>query len=262
MSVAAPRAFAASGAEVECVCCLPDGLNINAGCGSTHMGRLQEQVRADGFDMGLAFDGDGDRVLAVDCRGNLVDGDFVMAILAQHLKSQARLRKDTIVTTVMTNLGFHHAMARYGITVKVTDVGDRYVMEEMLRGDYVLGGEQSGHIINRDVSTTGDGLATAFLLLQALKEAGATLDEAATIMERLPQKLVNIAVRDRDELEECTAVWAAVDEEDRRLEGNGRVLVRPSGTEPLVRVMVEAPTTEECEAVCDRLAAVVREQLG
>jgi phosphoglucosamine mutase len=262
MSRAAPLAFAGSGASVDCICCSPDGLNINAGCGSTHIERLQQLVRADGFDLGLAFDGDGDRVLAVDRNGELVDGDFMIAVLARHLKEQGRLRTGTIVTTVMTNLGFHHAMEREGITVKVTDVGDRYVMEEMLRGDFVLGGEQSGHIINRDVSTTGDGLATSFLLLQALKESGARLDEAATIMRRLPQRLVNIAVRDRDELEECAAVWAAVDEESRRLEGAGRVLVRPSGTEPLVRVMVEAPTAEECEAVCDRLAAVVREQLG
>jgi phosphoglucosamine mutase len=262
MSRAAPLAFAGSGADVDCICCSPDGLNINAGCGSTHIEGLQQRVRADGFDLGLAFDGDGDRVLTVDRNGELVDGDFMIAILARHLKEQGRLRAGTIVTTVMTNLGFHHAMDREGISVRVTDVGDRYVMEEMLRGDFVLGGEQSGHIINRDVSTTGDGLATSFLLLQALKEAAISLDEAATIMQRLPQRLVNIAVRDRDELEECTAVWSAVDEESRRLAGAGRVLVRPSGTEPLVRVMVEAPTAEECEAVCDRLAAIVREQLG
>jgi len=262
MTVAAPRAFAAVGADVTCLSCQPDGLNINAGCGSTHIETLQKVVRADGFDLGLAFDGDGDRVLAVDGEGRLVDGDFIIAILARHLKAGRRLRGDTVVTTVMTNLGFHHAMEREGIAVEVTDVGDRYVTAAMLAGDYVLGGEQSGHIIDHDVSTTGDGLATALLLLEALRTSGRRLDEAATIMERLPQRLVNIAVRDRDELSECAAVWRAVEAEEERLDGAGRVLVRPSGTEPLVRVMVEAPGSEECEAVADRLSAVVREHLG
>ncbi len=262
MSEAAPLAFSRLGAQVSCSCCAPNGLNINAGCGSTHIEMLQETVRADGFDLGLAFDGDGDRVLAVDRHGELVDGDFIIAVLARHLKETGALRGDTVVTTVMTNLGFHHAMQREGIAVKVTDVGDRYVLEEMLRGDYVLGGEQSGHIIDRDVSTTGDGLATALLLLEALRAAGTSLDEAAAIMRRLPQRLVNVAVRDRDELGEAAAVWTAVEQEAGRLDGRGRVLVRPSGTEPLVRIMVEAPSFEECEAVCDRLAGVVRDELG
>jgi len=262
MTVAAPRAFVAVGADVTCLCCEPDGLNINAGCGSTHTELLQEVVRADGYDLGLAFDGDGDRVLAVDRDGGLVDGDFVIAILARHLRSEGRLRGDTVVTTVMTNLGFHHAMEREGIAVKVTDVGDRYVTAEMLAGDYVLGGEQSGHIIDHDVSTTGDGLATALLLLEALRASGLRLDEAASFMERLPQRLANIAVRDRDELPECDAVWSAVEIEQQRLDGTGRVLVRPSGTEPLVRVMVEAPHAEECDDVVERLSMVVREHLA
>jgi phosphoglucosamine mutase len=262
MFEAAPLALSESGADVVLLCTDPDGLNINRECGSTHVEALQQVVRADGFDLGLAFDGDGDRMLAVDSRGALVDGDFVIAILARHLKSKGRLRRDTVVTTVMTNLGFHHAMRREGIAVVTTAVGDRYVIAEMLKHDYVLGGEQSGHIINLDVSTTGDGLATALLLLQALKEMGLPLREAAEVMERLPQRLVNVRVRDREGLEGAAAVWEAVARESERLGSEGRILVRPSGTEPLVRVMSEAPTQEDCDAVCDRIVAVVKEHLG
>lgn len=262
MYQAAPLALAESGADVTVLFDAPDGTNINAGCGSTHIQALQRAVAADGFDLGLAFDGDGDRVLAVDASGALVDGDFIIAILARHLKAQGRLRGDTVVTTVMTNLGFHQAMKREGIDVLVTPVGDRYVVAEMIKGDYLLGGEQSGHIINRDVSTTGDGLATALLLLQALREMGVPLAEAAKVMTRLPQKLVNVRVRDTAALEGAAAVWKAVDEETRRLEGRGRVLVRPSGTEPLVRVMAEAPTHDDVEDVCARIVAVVEERLA
>ena len=262
MFEAAPLALGESGADVVLLATDPDGLNINHECGSTHLEALQRVVQSDGFDLGLAFDGDGDRLLAVDARGALVDGDFVIAILARHLKSKGLLRRDTVVTTVMTNLGFHHAMRREGIAVVTTAVGDRYVIAEMLKHDYVLGGEQSGHIINLDVSTTGDGLATALLLLQALKEMGRPLHEAATVMKRLPQRLVNVRVRDREGLAGATAVWEAVDCETERLGSQGRVLVRPSGTEPLVRVMAEAPTQDDCDAVCDRIVAVVKEHLG
>ena len=262
MFEAAPLALSESGADVVLLCTDPDGLNINHECGSTHVASLQQVVRADGFDLGLAFDGDGDRMLAVDSGGALVDGDFVIAILARHLKSKGRLRRDTVVTTVMTNLGFHHAMRREGIAVVTTAVGDRYVIAEMLKHDYVLGGEQSGHIINLDVSTTGDGLATALLLLQALKEMGLPLHEAAKVMERLPQRLVNVRVRDRGGLEGAAAVWEAVALETERLGDQGRILVRPSGTEPLVRVMAEATTQDDCDAVCDRIVAVVKEHLG
>ena len=262
MYLAAPLALEESGAQVKVLFDQPDGTNINAGCGSTHMAALQEVVAADGFDLGLAFDGDGDRVLAVDAAGNLVDGDFIIAILAKHLKAQGKLRADTVVTTVMTNLGFHLAMEREGIQVIVTAVGDRYVVAEMLKGDYLLGGEQSGHIINRDVSTTGDGLATSLLLLQALRQMDVPLAEAATVMERLPQRLVNVRVRDLAELDGAAAVWAAVEQETRRLDGSGRVLVRPSGTEPLVRVMAEAPTQEDVDAACGRIVAVVEDQLA
>ena len=259
---AAPLALSTSGAEVALLCAEPDGVNINDGCGSTHVGALQEFVRADGFHLGFAFDGDGDRVLAVDAAGELVDGDFLIAILATHLRDKGLLRRDTVVTTVMTNLGFHQAMRREGIEVLTTPVGDRYVVAEMVKGDYVLGGEQSGHIINRDFSTTGDGLATALLLMQALRERGQTLAEAATVMRRLPQKLVNVRVRDREALAGAVAVWRAVEGESARLGGDGRILVRPSGTEPLVRVMAEAPTAAECDDVCERLTRVVTEHLG
>ena len=259
---AAPLGLSESGADVEVLCAEPDGRNINAGCGSTHIDGLRAAVRRGGFDLGLAYDGDGDRVLAVDSRGELVDGDFIIAILATHLKNSGRLRSDTVVTTVMTNLGFRRAMESEGIEVVTTAVGDRYVITEMLRGDFVLGGEQSGHVINREVSTTGDGLATSLLLLQALSEMDVPLHEAAKIMERLPQKLVNVPVRDRSLLEDATAVWEAVARESDRLGDGGRILVRPSGTEPLVRIMVEAPTMDDCDAVCKRLAGVVAKDLG
>jgi phosphoglucosamine mutase len=262
MFEAAALGLRQTGAELTVLCDRPDGVNINDGCGSTHMAALQRRVRDDGVDLGLAFDGDGDRVLAVDRRGELVDGDFVMAILARHLRDQSRLRHGTIVTTVMTNLGFHLAMQREGIWVRTTAVGDRHVLADMLAGDYVLGGEQSGHVIDLDVSTTGDGLATALLLLQALRAADAPLDEAAKIMTRLPQHLLNVKVRDKDGLDAAEAIWQAVREEEERLGGQGRILVRPSGSEPLVRVMCEAPGQKECDAVCARIAAIVEEQLG
>lgn len=259
---AAPLALTESGADVTVLFADPDGVNINAGCGSTHIEALQEVVAADGFDLGFAFDGDGDRVLAVDAAGALVDGDFIIAILARHLKAQGKLPHDTVVTTVMTNLGFHQAMNREGVEVLVTDVGDRYVVARMLEGGYVLGGEQSGHIINREIATTGDGLATALLLLQALRETGTPLAEAAAVMRRLPQCLVNVRVRDKRALGDAAAVWAAIEEEERRLEGVGRVLVRTSGTEDLVRVMAEAPTHDEVDGVCGRIAAVVEQHLS
>jgi phosphoglucosamine mutase len=259
---AAPLGLAESGADVTVLCAEPDGTNINDGCGSTHLSALQDAVRGDGFDLGLAFDGDGDRVLAVDASGDLVDGDFIIAILARHLKARGLLRHDTVVTTVMTNLGFHHAMRREGIEVVTTAVGDRYVLAEMLKGGHLLGGEQSGHVINRDVSTTGDGLATAMLLLQALREQGVTLAEAARVMTRLPQRLVNVRVRDRGALDGATSIWRAIAGEEQRLGGKGRILVRPSGTEPLVRVMAEAPTQDECDGVCARIVDVVKAQLG
>ena len=262
MYLAAPLALAESGAAGDVLFAEPDGVNINAGCGSTHIGGLQEAVAGDGYDLGLAFDGDGDRVLAVDSHGELVDGDFIIAILASHLKAQGKLRGDTVVTTVMTNLGFHHAMEREGISVVVTAVGDRYVVAEMLEGDYVLGGEQSGHIINRDVCTTGDGLATALLLLQALREMDVPLPRRPGSWSGCRSGSSTSACATGTSWTDAAAVWAAVDRREPPPRGSGRVLVRPSGTEPLVRVMVEAPTQDDVDAACARIVAVVEEHLA
>jgi phosphoglucosamine mutase len=254
-------AFEQLGATVDVIADSPDGYNINKDCGSTHTEALQEQVRNGDYDIGFAYDGDGDRVIAIDSNGEVVDGDFVMAICANHLKNNGQLPKDTVVTTVMTNLGFHNAVRELGIDVRTTAVGDRYVLEEMLAGDFGFGGEQSGHIINLDTGTTGDGLATSLLLARVIRETGSTLAELAGIMERLPQKLVNIRVGNMSGLDEARAVWDAVEQESGALGEKGRVLVRPSGTEPVVRIMVEAPTHEECDAVCDRLASVIASNL-
>ncbi|MBE0429389.1 MAG: phosphoglucosamine mutase [Thermoleophilia bacterium] len=258
----APMALRRLGAEVTVVCARPDGFNINEGCGSTNIHTLQEKVRNDGFDAGFAFDGDGDRVIAVDSRGEVVDGDFIMAICAKHLKQKGKLKKDTVVTTVMTNLGFHLAMKELGIRLLTTAVGDRYVLEEMLAGGYNLGGEQSGHIIYLKTGTTGDGLATALLLLEVMTDSGQPLDELARIMTRFPQKLVNVQVENMEELRHAREIWDQVDEETARLGNEGRVLVRASGTEPVVRVMVEAETAGICDDVSSRIVAVVEKTLG
>ncbi|MHB8793012.1 MAG: phosphoglucosamine mutase [Thermoleophilia bacterium] len=257
-----PLAMTRLGADITVINDSPDGYNINDGCGSTHMEKLQEMVKAGDYDLGLAFDGDGDRVLAVDSEGELVDGDIIMAICAKYLKSQGRLLADTIVTTVMTNLGFHTAMAEMGIAVKTTAVGDRYVLEEMLAGGFAFGGEQSGHLINLETGTTGDGLATSLLLLEVMDNTGATLSELAKVMTRLPQKLVNVRVKNLAGLEDATAVWATIEGERDLLGDSGRILVRTSGTEPLVRVMVEAPSEGLCSGVCGRIVAEVERSLG
>jgi len=255
--VAGPRGLRACGAQVDVLCAAPDGVNINAGCGSTHMDGLSEAVRAGDYDLGLAFDGDGDRVLAVDRHGNLIDGDFIIAIIARHLKAQGRLRQDTVVTTVMTNLGFHQAMAREGINVIVTDVGDRYVVQEMLQGDYVLGGEQSGHIIYLRDHVTGDGLAAALLLCAALR--GRTPSEAFAVMPRWPQVKENIRVASKGL---SPAIEAEVARVNAELGESGRVLVRPSGTEPLIRVLAEAENQGIAEEACGTISALVRSELG
>ena len=255
----APEIFRRLGADVTVVAATPDGRNINAGCGSTHVGALGDRVRAGGHALGLAFDGDGDRVLAVDRSGAVVDGDELIALAALHLRAQQRLAGDGVVVTVMTNYGFHAAMGDAGIEVSSTNVGDRYVLEELRRRGWTLGGEQSGHIIEMGFNSTGDGIAGALLTLEAL--AGRDLTERDA-MEKLPQRLVNVPVRDRGALASAEGVAEAVLAEDRALSGRGRVLVRSSGTEPLVRVMVEAPTDEEADATCSRLVALVRRELG
>ena len=257
-----PMALEQLGASVTAVGDQPDGFNINQGCGSTHVQNLAELVRSDGYDLGLAFDGDGDRVIAVDGSGSVVDGDFIMAICASFLKQQGSLAHDTIVTTVMTNLGFHMAMKQLGIGVRTTDVGDRYVLEEMLAGGYRLGGEQSGHIIDLEAGTTGDGLATSLLLLKVMTETDAPLGELVKVMSRLPQKLVNVEVGDKDALDRADDIWNEVREQEALLGEEGRVLVRPSGTEPVVRVMVEATTAERCDHACDSIVAVVESCLS
>jgi phosphoglucosamine mutase len=255
----APEVFKRLGANVTAVADTPDGRNINAECGSTHIERLAERVLAGGHALGFAFDGDGDRVLAVDGAGTVVDGDELMALAALHLRDTGQLRGDGVVVTVMTNYGFHTAMAEAGIEVASAKVGDRYVLEELLARDWTLGGEQSGHLIELGFNRTGDGIAGALLTLEAL--AGADLRERHA-MAKLPQRLVNVRVRDREALHSAESVAAAVRAEDETLTGRGRVLVRPSGTEPLVRVMVEAPTDSEAREVCDRLVELVERELA
>ncbi len=260
---AAPAVFARLGAQViEAIGVTPDGININVDCGSTHLGLLQEAVVRCRADLGLAFDGDGDRVLAVDHSGAVVDGDQILAILALRLRAAGQLDGDAVVTTTMTNLGFRTAMRAHGIEVRWTDVGDRYVLQEMRAGGFVIGGEQSGHLINLRSGPTGDGLAAGLQLMDALVESGRTLADLAAVVARMPQKLVNVAVADRDALAAATEVWDAVAAAERELGENGRIVVRASGTEPLVRVMVEAPTDAECDAWCATIAGVVATHLG
>lgn len=253
----APRALTALDAEVDVMGHQPDGTNINDGCGSTYTGALQRAVVATGADVGLALDGDADRVLAVDEGGGLVDGDHMLALCALDLRSRGRLKDDTVVVTVMTNLGFRQAMTAHGLTVKETAVGDRHVLEALEQGGWSLGGEQSGHLIFRELATTGDGTLTGLLLLDLVRRRGRPLSElAAEAMTRLPQVLrnVRVPVRNPDLMTELRPV---IDAAEAALDGQGRVLVRPSGTEPLVRVMVEAPTEEQAEDAARRLAAEV-----
>jgi phosphoglucosamine mutase len=256
--LAAPAIFERLGAEVETIGVEPDGQNINAGCGSTHMESLARRVVESGAEIGFAFDGDGDRVLAVDGSGKVHDGDELIALAARGRSGRGEL-DGGVVVTVMTNFGFHQAMEEAGIEVAVTQVGDRYVIDEMLRREWLLGGEQSGHIIATDFVATGDGIAAALMTMGEL--AGAPL-AATTAMKKLPQTLVNVEVADRDAVADAAPVWDAVEREADGLEGRGRVLLRPSGTEPLVRVMVEAPSSEEADAVCERLVGIVRQELA
>jgi phosphoglucosamine mutase len=258
----APEALRRAGADVVAIHATPDGENINDGCGSTHLEPLIAAVLEQGADAGVAHDGDADRCLAVDAGGRVVDGDEILAVLALSAHQQGRLAHDTVVATVMSNLGFRIAMQRAGITLVETAVGDRYVLEAMRQGGFVLGGEQSGHVVMLEQATTGDGSLTALHLLARVAESGKPLAELAAIMQRLPQVLVNVTGVDRDRAAGNVALEAAVADAQAALGSSGRVLLRPSGTEPVVRVMVEAPTTEQARSVADRLAAAVRVALG
>jgi phosphoglucosamine mutase len=252
---AAPEIFRRLGAEVGLLGAAPNGRNINDGCGSTHVEHLAAAMREASHDVGFAFDGDGDRVLAVDRHGTVVDGDELIALAAVHLRDRDRLPGNGVAVTVMTNYGFHTAMREAGVEVATTPVGDRYVLEALRERSWALGGEQSGHIIDMGFVPSGDGIASALLTLEALR--GEDL-AARRAMEKLPQRLVNVRMSDRGALARAIeAVRGAIEREEASLSGRGRVLVRLSGTEPLVRVMVEAPTDEEADAVCARLVAAV-----
>jgi phosphoglucosamine mutase len=255
---AAPVIFQTLGADLVLTAVEPDGRNINADCGSTHPEGLIELVRSSGADIGFAYDGDGDRVLAVDGNGRLHDGDDLIALIALDLQKRRELAGGVAVT-VMTNFGFMQTIEKAGIEMVQTQVGDRYVIEQLLERDWRLGGEQSGHIVWTDFTPTGDGIAASLLVLRAL---GKRRLEDVEPFERLPQRLENVRVKDRAAIDGADEVWKAVDEENAKLEGRGRVLVRPSGTEPLVRVMVEAPTEQERDEVCDRLVGIVERVLA
>jgi phosphoglucosamine mutase len=261
-SVAAPLALRSAGADVVLIGAEPDGLNINDGYGSTHLGPLKEAVTASRADVGIAHDGDADRCLAVDAAGCEVDGDQIMGILALAFAERGALRERTLVTTVMSNLGLRLAMESAGIRTVQTAVGDRYVLEEMRRNGYSLGGEQSGHVVMLDHATTGDGILTALQLLARMRQTGRPLAELASVVQRLPQVLVNVPGVDKARAADDEAVIKAVAAAEADLGGSGRVLLRPSGTEPLVRVMVEAADTEHARLVADRLARVVKERLA
>ena len=260
-SFTAPVALSRAGAEVIAIANTPDGWNINDGVGSTHLDYLRNAVLKNGADVGIAHDGDADRCLAIDATGAEIDGDVIMAILAKGFKAQGNLKSNTIVGTVMSNLGFMHAMAESGIEVVTTAVGDRYVLEAMLQSDFNLGGEQSGHVIMRDHANTGDGLLTALQLLAEVKRSGQTLQELSRVMVRFPQVLINVKDVAKERLASSTAIADAVKAAEAELGSNGRVLLRASGTEPLVRVMVEAQSDAVAQSVATKLAQVVEIEL-
>lgn len=255
----APLIYKKMGAEVLPIFNYPDGVNINRECGSTHPEALMEAVVAARADLGLAHDGDSDRVLAVDADGNLVDGDQIMVACASHLKAKGKLEKNTVVATVMSNLGLHLALRGSGIHVVETKVGDRYVLEELLRTGTRFGGEQSGHIIFLDYNTTGDGIITALQLLAVMKESGLPLGRLAAQMERLPQLLVNVQVNDKNLVMSSPVLSAAIAQEEKKISGAGRILVRPSGTEPLVRVMAEGKNMSQLEEIVGRLSNIIKD---
>ena len=263
-STSARQIFADLGAQLTVIGENPDGLNINDGVGSTHPEHLQEKVKEVGAAIGLAFDGDSDRLIAVDENGEIVDGDKIMYIIGSYLSSKGLLEKNTIVTTVMSNLGFHKALDAKGIQKEITAVGDRYVVEEMRKSGYNLGGEQSGHVVIMAYNTTGDGQLTGVQLTKIMQETGKKLSELAAEVTIYPQKLVNIRVENsmKDKAMEVPAIREIIEKMEAEMAGNGRILVRPSGTEPLLRVMAEAPTHEEVDYFVDTIAAVVQAEIG
>lgn len=258
----ATHLFADLEADISTMGASPDGLNINEGVGSTHPEKLAAFLLERGADVGLAFDGDGDRLIAVDEKGQIVDGDQIMFIIGKYLNAKGHLKKNTVVSTVMSNMGFYKALEENGMTSVQTAVGDRYVVEEMRANDYNVGGEQSGHIVFLDYNTTGDGLLTGIQLVNIMKATGKRLSELAGEMTIYPQKLVNVRVTDKHAVTQNERVAEAIAQVEADMAGNGRVLVRPSGTEPLVRVMVEAATVEACEAYVNRIADVVKAEMG
>ena len=262
-SFTAPELFTDLGVDFEVLSAVPNGININRGCGSTYMEQLQRFVKANHFDVGFAFDGDADRLLAVDENGEIVDGDKIVAIAAASLKKRGLLKNNTAVVTVMSNLGFHEFCKKNDINVEVTTVGDRYVLENMLKNDYCIGGEQSGHVIFHDFATTGDGQLTAIQLLQVLKLSGKTLSELASEIEIFPQTMVNVRVSQIGKVRYAKdeEIKKAIASAEKELGDQGRVLVRVSGTEPLIRVMVEGKDEEMIQRLADEIAAVVRDRL-
>lgn len=262
--VAAPSVFADLGAEIVVIDNKPDGKNINVNCGSTHPGNLQKLVIDAGADVGLAFDGDADRLIAVDNKGNIVNGDHILAICAKHMKAKGTLKNDTVVATVMSNMGLDIAMKKEKINVAKTTVGDRYVLEEMLKNDYNIGGEQSGHIIFLDHNTTGDGLLTALQLLAVIKESGKKLSELAAVMTELPQVLVNAKVKNenKSKYSEDAEIAQAIKEVKDKLKDKGRVLIRQSGTEPLIRVMLEGENKSEIKEDAERIADLIHKKFN
>ncbi|BBH24046.1 phosphoglucosamine mutase [Paenibacillus baekrokdamisoli] len=258
----APTVFRELGAEVIVVGAEPNGLNINDGVGSTHPEYLRDEVLRQGADLGLSFDGDADRLIAIDENGEELDGDFLLCICGDAMKRAGTLKSDTIVTTVMSNIGFFKAVQKLGLKTAQTAVGDRYVMEEMRRGGFNLGGEQSGHVIFLDYNTTGDGILTGLQLLNTLVASGQKLSELKSLMRKYPQTLVNVRVQDKSTFKDNLAIAAAIAEVEQELGDNGRVLVRASGTESLIRVMAEGPEKEEVAAYVSRIVEIVKAELG
>ena len=256
----APFIFGDLEADIETIGCQPNGVNINDNVGSTKIETISEFVKENNVDVGFAFDGDGDRVLAVDANGNIVDGDKIMFILAKHLKEQGELKDNMVVSTVMSNIGFYKAIEENGLQSVKTAVGDRYVVEEMRKNDYSLGGEQSGHIVMMNYATTGDGILTAVKLADIIKTSGKSLEELASEVNIYPQKLVNIKVVDKKAAMEDVEILAECEKVEKELEGNGRILLRASGTENLIRVMVEASSNELTDKYCEQVAKIVREK--